>query len=332
MAELFGPVDAPFSTSVRPGDSRSFGGTDRFFQNCTAPDSEDGTNIEAEFLNQLTALLRSLARANGLTGAAAHIVAENNADDDVLTKAVQHLLQRNRPKFAVDTGAADALVVTLSPAPAELVDGMEILVRPVATSLTATPTIIVNGLGAVTIVDTDGSTLQPGDIKLGQFLPLAYRSSTNKFHHQTVRRALAGAKPSHVRASRTTMAGFTNNVFVQVAGFTTTNSQLRNSTWNAAAGSLTIGTEDAGIWFFEATAIMSTEELVCTWFLNGGGGDIRNGDGFVGQTDYGRYVTNSGFMSLVAGDVVTVRVYQRNTPTNSKTLDTCDINCCRLAA
>lgn len=129
-----------------------------------------------------------------------------------------------------------------------------------------------------------------------------------------------GAKPSHIIANRTNQASFGNNVFTQVSGMTTVASQLKAGTaWSGSA--LTIGAADAGMWFFSAVTIMTTEEVVVRYFKNGTGfTNISNGDGYVNQTEYGRYSACSGAMPVAAGDVVNLRVYQRNGPTNSKTL------------
>lgn len=173
--DFFGPADAPNAVTVRPGDARSFPSADSWFRDCSTPAADDGTDIQAAWLNSLAAGLRALARANGGTVAdpTVKIVPENGLDDNLLIKAIQHLIQRGQPTFALDTGAANALVVTLSPAPPELKDGMQIRVR-VAHDVTGPSTINPNGFGNKPIVHGDGAPLAALDMRAGQSAVLEY--------------------------------------------------------------------------------------------------------------------------------------------------------------
>lgn len=145
--DIVGPANAPNSTTIRPGDTRVFGASDTWVKDCSSPSANDGTKIQAGWLNGIIAQLRNAIRGNGQTGAAADVVTQDNADDNMLLKAIQHIFQRNQPAYAIDTGSANALVVALSPAAAEYKDGMRIDVKAATTNTGAT-TINVNGLGA----------------------------------------------------------------------------------------------------------------------------------------------------------------------------------------
>lgn len=81
------------------------------------------------------------------------------------------------PGYAVDTGVANAYVVTLSPAPTAYVDGMTINVK-IKTTNTASSTINVNGLGARVIYKADGSSLlNSGDLFINHTYSLIYNSN-----------------------------------------------------------------------------------------------------------------------------------------------------------
>jgi hypothetical protein len=75
--------------------------------------------------------------------------------------------------YGADGGAADAIVVTLSPAPSSLVEGLALRIKAANTNTGAT-TLTVNGLGAKPVVRRDGSALIPGDIVAGAVQDYVY--------------------------------------------------------------------------------------------------------------------------------------------------------------
>ena len=87
--------------------------------------------------------------------------------------AVPAAIQAQSGNFAVDTGAVNALAVTLSPAPAALVAGLPVRVKS-ANTVTGASTLNVNGLGAVAIKRPDGTALQTGDVLANQTVQLVY--------------------------------------------------------------------------------------------------------------------------------------------------------------
>ncbi len=164
--DILGPANAANAVTSRPDDDRTFGSLDTWWKDCTSPAANDGTKWRSAPLNSLVAQLRGLIRGNGNTALAAPVVTEDNSDG-MLLASVQHQIQRGQPSYAPLAGTADVMTVTLSPAPPEYKQGMRINVRKSAgtgPNTTATPTVNVNGLGAVTIVDRNGSTLVPGDL------------------------------------------------------------------------------------------------------------------------------------------------------------------------
>lgn len=81
MTDLLGPANAANSTTTRPTDARVFGGSDTFFKDCSSPTARDGTVLTASYLNGMLMQIRRAIRGMGIT--------ENNADDDMLLKALQ---------------------------------------------------------------------------------------------------------------------------------------------------------------------------------------------------------------------------------------------------
>jgi hypothetical protein len=89
------------------------------------------------------------------------------ADTDLqqVRKGLQRVVQEQAWTYAPDTGTADALVVTLSPAPAALTVGTTFLFRKgTSANATATPTLNLNNLGAKTATKRDGTALAAGDL------------------------------------------------------------------------------------------------------------------------------------------------------------------------
>lgn len=79
--DLLGPASSPNAVTVRPSETRTFGTFDSFFKDCTSSAANDGTIVPAAWLNMLTQQIRRAIRGMG--------VAEDNADDDMLLKAIQ---------------------------------------------------------------------------------------------------------------------------------------------------------------------------------------------------------------------------------------------------
>jgi hypothetical protein len=80
MTDLLGPA-IPGATTERPTDNRTFGTEDTWIKDCSSDTAEDGTPLAAAFLNGLLAQCRRAIRGMGIT--------VNNADDDMLLKAIQ---------------------------------------------------------------------------------------------------------------------------------------------------------------------------------------------------------------------------------------------------
>jgi predicted type IV restriction endonuclease len=90
-------------------------------------------------------------------------------------------IQQQAFTYAVDSGAANAYAVTLSPAPGSYTDGMIIAMKATNTN-TATSTINVNSLGAITIISPNTlAALVGGEIRATSEYLLMYSSSLGEF-------------------------------------------------------------------------------------------------------------------------------------------------------
>ena len=80
--------------------------------------------------------------------------------------------------YAVDSGAVNAYIITLNPAPSTLASmvGVTITFKPLVTN-TGASTINVNGFGAINIVNTDSSALISGEIVAGNIFQLSYNGT-----------------------------------------------------------------------------------------------------------------------------------------------------------
>jgi hypothetical protein len=96
-------------------------------------------------------------------------IAPNSSDLEQVAKAVR----TQRLNFAIDIGAANALVVNFSPTFTELTSGLPLHVF-VAFNNTGSSTIVVNGIGPTYIVRANGASLTAGDLLAGQIACLVY--------------------------------------------------------------------------------------------------------------------------------------------------------------
>lgn len=162
MVDLWGPdaFGAAQAASVRPTYSPDNGAGDpeTWYQDCTSPSSDDGTEWRSAALNILLAQMRGVARKSG--------VAISNLDDLLLAGAVRKQGLNFIPTIG---GTANALTATLDPVPA---DWAALTGTPfrfvVTTTNTGAATLNLNGLGAKDIVyPGDNSPMLAGELRVG---------------------------------------------------------------------------------------------------------------------------------------------------------------------
>ena len=81
--------------------------------------------------------------------------------------------QSGKWSFATASGSANTITATLTPAPAELVEGMAVCLRLSATN-TGPATLNLNGLGAKAVTDRTSTALSAGDLQAGEYALLRY--------------------------------------------------------------------------------------------------------------------------------------------------------------
>jgi len=122
------------------------------------------------------------------------------------TKISTHLADDvNHIRSAVDTGTANAKVVTLNPVPTMYKDLMGITFKN-AVQNTGAVTINVHGLGAKSIVKSNGSALTSGFLKVGSIYTVRYNATTGNFILQG-EGGSGNAQPNEVLTGKT----FTND-------------------------------------------------------------------------------------------------------------------------
>ena len=89
--------------------------------------------------------------------------------------------QSGKWNSATASGSANVITAALTPSLTAYTDGMMALISIGTTSTSAAPTLNLNGLGAKTIVNSDGSPLMVGSLVAGAKQLFAYDSSLNKF-------------------------------------------------------------------------------------------------------------------------------------------------------
>lgn len=108
--------------------------------------------------------------------------AEFNSVEDGFDKVpAPSSLWADKANYGVDTGAADAYIVTIaSTYNVAYTDGMTLKVKALNAN-TGASTINVNSLGVKTIVRPEGTALQANDIVSGQVFQITYNSTSGKF-------------------------------------------------------------------------------------------------------------------------------------------------------
>ena len=100
---------------------------------------------------------------------------------DTTVMATQKQVQQGGPICANDTGAADAYIVTLTPALTAYTRYTTVCFKASAANATTTPTVNVNGLGATTIVSESGTAVAAGAIQANGYYWAQYDDASAKF-------------------------------------------------------------------------------------------------------------------------------------------------------
>lgn len=286
MVDLWGPAafGAAQAASVRPTYSPSNGGGDpeSWYQDCTSPASDDGTEWRSAALNILLAAMRASVRKSG--------VAVSNLDDNLLARAIRSQGLNYVPTIG---GTANALTATLDPAPA---DWAALTGTPfrfvVGTTNTGAATLNLNGLGAKDIVyPGDNSPMLAGELIVGAVRTGLY-DGTRVQLIDAGSRARAGVSFRGMRLITSTQSwdpstdGLTirDRILIFCWGAGGGGSSV-NGTWGAAGGGGGLGIKSADCPASPVTVTVGT----------GGAGTNAGGTGGTGgTTSFGAIVSATG--------------------------------------
>lgn len=135
---------------------------------------------------QLNKVWRQSSLMAAILGAfIADITNQNVVDDGTTATILSNLMTAVMlAGYADDTGVVNAYAVTLSPSPLSYYDGMRIGFSTANANTNTTPTLNVNGLGAITITGKNGIALDIGRITANTIIHVVYNSTGPKFEIQ----------------------------------------------------------------------------------------------------------------------------------------------------
>ena len=139
-------------------------GTPGYFGN-TADGAPAPTRVDRDWANDVQEEICNVITAAG--------IALSVSTRNQLLAAIQSLIAAGTNAFLTDTGAANAYVLTPSPAIVSYATGYTVVFKAVHAN-TGASTVNVNALGAKNITHRDGGALQAGDIPAGAVCRCVY--------------------------------------------------------------------------------------------------------------------------------------------------------------
>lgn len=310
MVDLWGPgaFGAARAAPTRPPYSPTNGGGDpeTFFQDCSSPSDDDGTEMRAAGFNALLTQMRSVARKSG--------VPISNLDDNLLTKAIRS----HGANYRAAGGTANALTITLDPPVtdwAELVN-VPLLIKASAPNTSDTVTVSPDGLAGKPVKRLGGAALNQGDIQNAFYYVFVYDGTQVQIISTIAPPAAASTTAApllkSIDAVMTSNNSLPSSASVVLSFQTTTRNNLATSTWNGSR--LTIGAGEAGLWYIQAawTFFTPSDGIFAASQIR------KNGSSVLGEGDYpynknggGTVVQGHSILPLAAGDYVEAMGYQQ---------------------
>lgn len=139
-------------------------------------------SLDTELVN-IKAFIDQMRTNIGLIQADDGTIKDDAVDLPTLAdNVINYITTNGNGWYGADTGAVNAMAVTLSPAPTALTNGMFVVSDIKLTNTATAVTLNVNSLGAKTVV-TDGAGTAPsiGALTIGTFYGFQYDSSADKF-------------------------------------------------------------------------------------------------------------------------------------------------------
>lgn len=149
-------------------------------------------------------------------------------------------LKQGKVNYAVDSGAADAYVVSLPHTPASYADGLHVRFKATNTN-TGASTINVNSLGVKSIKKIDGTALSAGDLTANGIYDIYYNSTTGFFYMSAS--ATAGASATAAAASATAASTSASSASTSASSASTSATSASTSATNAATSATTATTQ-----------------------------------------------------------------------------------------
>lgn len=135
------------------------------------------TNIET---NPNISLLRSQLASAAPLGEGALLVGYYDTINRSQTTVGNYLDYKD--VYGIDSGVADAMVLTIPTSNFSYATGQTVHIVVGNTNITTTPTLNVNGKGAIVIKRNPSSSAQPGDLAAGTIADLLYDGTANRFY------------------------------------------------------------------------------------------------------------------------------------------------------
>jgi hypothetical protein len=197
-------------------------------------------------------------------------------------------MQAQLGNYAVDTGAVNAVAVTLSPAPSALTAGLAIRVK-VAAANTGPATLNVNGLGAVAIKYPGGAALAAGSLQAGGVYELVYDGAVFQMLAFV---AGGGYQIISGNTTWTVPAGVTSVRVLCLSGAPGAGQGYPNSSYGSSSGNFAVGT----------FAVTPGQVISCTVGAGGLGGTNAGNATVGGTTSFGALLSvASGAISSPSG-------------------------------
>ena len=187
-------------------------------------------------------------------------------------------VQSGKWTYAAAAGSANVLTATLAPAPSAYTNGMLVMVGITLTSTSATPTLNLNGIGARSIVNPDGSALTVGALVAGAKQLFSFDSALNKFLLMTPANTGVKMGSGWIRHSDGTYEAWGQATF---NGTTTQVDVTLPITFPTSVDSVLVSDTGAGV-FPGAGWPLSTSQIRCyvqVYNIDGSNGNIKAKNG-----------------------------------------------------
>jgi hypothetical protein len=264
--DILGPASALNSVTTRPSQTTTYGATRTWFKPCSSLTAQDGTQLTADWLNNMLAQLRAAADGAGIV--------EDNGDD-MLWRVVEVMV----PRYCVDTGSVNTLVVANTPPAPAFRAGLTLEVKALHAP-TGASTISVDALTSASIARQDGSALIGGEWADGDVILLIgddtgkFRLSNRRPNFPSSAIDVAGSAPGGGQTASWTIGQIGAALLVGGAVFTGFNLSLSFNGATTGAGGMDTGSMPSSA---DLSIYAIFNPATNTWSTLGCAGSTSNG-------------------------------------------------------